>query len=219
MLSYFEEGGGGVVTHVKNLVTRITKHSDIDLHIVTIGGNKNRVINQYGATIHFIKEVNIRAAQYVYYPLLLRKKILEINPDIIHVQGVGTSYSVALMLIKEYPTVLTLHGNIIVELKYRLTSSLKIFIKIKIDGCLERQLLKRVSHVIVLSPAFKEHVSILSDSKIHIIPNGINVAHIQNIQPFSYTKHHSILFVGRLEKGKRCRHAVKSNSPYQKINT
>ena len=203
MLTYFEEEGGGVVTHAENLIKRIAKYPDFELHIITIGSDISRIANQHGATIHFIKEANILAAQYFYYPMLLRKKILEINPDIIHVQGVSTSYSIALALTKKYPIIVTMHGNIVEELTYRGLSSLNLRIKTKIDSYLERQLLKRASSIIIPYPLLKKHLRELSncfDSMIHYIPNGLDMEAIQIAGHYKYFEHPCILYVGRLER-------------------
>jgi glycosyltransferase involved in cell wall biosynthesis len=198
MLTYLGEESG-VYTHVKNIATRISKVSNVELHIIAIG-DEDIIINKFGATVHFIKKKGVRGATYFYYPLLFRKKILAINPDIIHVQGYMRHYYIALALMKKYPTILTLHANISEELKYRLSPSLKQYISQKIEPYLEKRLLKKAERVIVPSPHMKEYFGAVKDG-IRVIPNGVDFEEIQNrgqvkgdiIRP-------AVLFTGRLEK-------------------
>ena len=198
MLTYLGEESG-VYTHVKKIAIRISKLPDVDLHIIAID-DKNIITNRFGAAVHFIKRKDVRGATYFYYPLLFRKKILSIHPDIIHVQGYARYYSIALALMKKYPMILTLHANISEELGYRLSPSLKQYISLKIEPYLEKRLLKKAERVIVPSPHMKEYFGALKN-KIDVIPNGVDFEEIQNsgrvkediIRP-------AILFMGRLEK-------------------
>jgi hypothetical protein len=155
MLTYLGEESG-VYTHVKNIAARISKLPNVELHIIALG-SEDAVISRFGATVHIIKKINVRGATYFYYPLLFRKKLLSIDPDIIHVQGYARYYYLSLLLVKNCHTILTLHANIPEELKYRLPPSLKRVISLKIDPYLERRLLKKVDSIIIPSPHMKEY--------------------------------------------------------------
>ena len=200
MLAYLGEESG-VYTHAKNMAARISKLSDVELHIIALG-DEGIMMSRFGATVHILKKVNVRGATYFYYPLLFRKEILSINPDIIHVQGYTRYHYLALTLVKNCHVILTLHANMSEELKYRLPPSLKQAISLKIDPYLERRLLKKADRVIVPSPHMKEYYGDIG-TNIHVIPNGVDFEEIKNIcQLEKNIMHPSIFFIGRLEKMK-----------------
>lgn len=210
MLTYLGEESG-VYTHAKNIATQITKSPDVDLHIISIG-DENIITNQFGATIHFIKRANFRGATYFYYPLLFKKKIIEINPDIVHIQGYARYYYIAVSLLKRYPFILTLHSNLTEELEYRLPQSLKRYVSLKTEPYLEKRLVRKAEQVIVPSPHMVEFHVDMKD-KMCVIPNGVAVEKIQNsVLMQRDMAHPSILFVGRLEKIKGVDILIKSIS-------
>ena len=210
MLTYLGEDSG-VCTHAKNIAPQITKNPDVDLHIIAIG-DENIITNKFGATVHFIKRVNFRGATFFHYPFAFRKKIKEINPDIIHVQGYARYYYIAVALLRKYPFILTLHSNLSEELEYRLPPSLKKYVSLKIEPYLEKRLVRKAEQIIVPSPHMKEYHAGMKD-KVLVIPNGIDFEEIQNSsRAEADLTHPAILFVGRLEKIKGVGILIKSIS-------
>ena len=192
---------GGVYTHIKNIAIRISRFHNVELHIIVLS-EKDCTEKLFGSTVHFIKREYFRAANYFYNPTLIKNKILEIDPDIVHVHQAFNYHSIAVCaLTRKYPLIVTIHQGMADEIKNRLSPSLRRYIKLKINPYLEKRMLKRASHIIVLSPHVKEYFSDLK-SKITVIPNGVDFEEIQNSGQKRDIAHPSIFFAGRLEKVK-----------------
>lgn len=200
LVTYFGEEGG-VYTHVKNIALRTSRFHNIEVHIIVLS-EKECTEKLFGSTVHFIKGGTFIAANYFYNPTLIKNKILEIDPDIIHVHQAFNYHSIAVCaLTRKYPLIVTIHQGMADEIKHRLSPSLRRYIKLKINPYLEKRLLKRASQIIVLSPHVKGYFSDFQ-SKMTVIPNGVDFEEIQNSGQKSDIAHHSIFFAGRLEKVK-----------------
>lgn len=191
---------GGIDTYLRNICSEFRKLSSrIEIHIVTIGEDNWR-LNQNGIIIHFIKKTNIKTCKYHYYPWLIRKKILEIDPDVIHIQATFLPHNsiAVLSLVKRYPVILTVHGILAIEMQY-MPRSLKLIVKKELDLYLEKLLLKKVPHIIVGSPAVKKLLSDITNSNIYVVPNGVDIECIKKV-PSRELKHPCLFFAGRLQK-------------------
>src|SRR3972149_458891 len=156
MLTYLGKEGG-VYTHIKNLASRISKFPDIELHIIGLN-EKDYIEDQSGYKVHFIKKRNSIGANYLYNPILIKKIIAEINPDIVHVHQAFNYHSIACMLHKSGGTVLTIHQVISDEIQRRLPQSTKRYIKLKINNYLEKWLLEKASCVIAPNPLISDYL-------------------------------------------------------------
>ena len=188
---------GGVTIHIKKLTKYLARRDDVELHLLTVG-TKNEEIKKDIFNVHVIKK-------RIPYPFSipsviwrLRRKILEINPDIVHAQGTIVSYSTAAALVRnKYPVLLTVHGTATRDIKYYSGLTFVLFKLVHKPN--ERYVVSKIPNIIIVAPQVKDIISGMTDSKIHIIPNGVDFEDVQNIQPKS-TEHPSILFVGRLAK-------------------
>ena len=199
MLTYWGDKGG-VYMHVMNIAERVSKLPDVELHIVALSAD-SRKHELFGCTTHFLKRVRGRGANYFYNPRLIKNKILEINPDLVHIHTTFASHAIAsLMLPKKYPTIVTVHQCIKSDIKSRLHPSIRQHIKLIIDPYLEKRLLEKAEHIVVPSPHLEEYYSALKN-KISVIPNGVNLEEIRNSSWVNENlMHPSILFMGRLER-------------------
>lgn len=200
ILTYWGDKGG-VYIHVMNIATRVSKLPDVDLHIVALS-EKSCTDELFGGTAHFLKRAKSAGANYFYNPFLIRNKIMEIDPDLIHIHTTINSQAIAaLMLPKRYPIIVTIHQSIEDDIRNRLPPSTRRRIKLKIEPYLEKQLLKRASQTIVPYPLLGEHVNgMIQKDKIRYIPNGVDTANIQNLNTHTQLEHPCILYVGRLVK-------------------
>ena len=199
MLTYWGDKGG-VYTHVMNIATRVSKLPDVDLYIVALS-EKSCTGELFGGTAHFLKKAKSTGANYFCNPFLIRNKIMEIDPDLIHIHTTFNSHAIAaLILPKKYPIIVTIHQSIGDDIRNRLPPSARRRIKLKIEPYLEKRLLKKAECIITPSPHMKEYYSTVKN-KISVVPNGIDFGEIENSDYVETdTLHPSILFMGRLEK-------------------
>ena len=216
--SDFKEGPWGVYNHVKNLSIALSR-KHIDVHIVGIGDKMNAAKRkrlmpgeEFGFSLHLIKDIDRTLfgkimtwvfTQYFYYPLLILKKILELKPDIVHIHGNHPPYPIIGVLIRKFfkkiPVIFTVHGIYEMETRYEKP---RTGIKRKVNKYFIDKVLAYVPYIIVVSSPLKPLITKKTNSKIYMIPNGINLREIQNAEICNHikVKHPSVLFIGRLER-------------------
>lgn len=186
----------GVPTHINKLTEHLSRRDDIELHIITVG-NKNQSIQKDNLNIHKVKKCFLYLFSFPTSILLLRRKMMKINPDIVHAQVTTAPYStVAALVRKKYPVLLTVHGTATKDIKY-LSGFAFILFKLAHKPN-ERYVVSKIPNLIIVAPQVKDIIDGMTNSKIHVIPNGIEFADIQNIEPKSI-EHPSILYLGRLD--------------------
>lgn len=198
---YFHKKGG-VVMHTQQLVNHLSKRPDMDLHLVTFG-NKNQVTKNNGFTIHTIKKIiNIPDIFLIPQLLSIKRKIIEIDPDIVHAQGTFTPYSTAAALLsRKYPTILTVHGISSIEVKFK--KGLDYLFHRLFTVLNEKYVISKIKNIITVSPHAKEILEKRSDSNIYVISNGIVLIDLEKSSLNNKIQPSSILFFGvlRREKG------------------
>ena len=218
IVSDFKEGPWGVYNHVKNLSIALSR-KHIDVHIVGIGDKMNAAKRkrlmpgeEFGFSLHLIKDIDRTLfgkimtwvfTQYFYYPLLILKKILELKPDIVHIHGNHPPYPIIGVLIRKFfkkiPVIFTVHGIYEMETRYEKP---RTGVKRRVNKYFIDKVLAYVPYIIVVSSPLKPLITKKTNSKIYMIPNGINLREIQNAEICNHikVKHPSVLFIGRLER-------------------
>ena len=189
-----------IAIHTNKLTNCMSHMENIELHIITIG-NKNMQFKEGNSNVHVIKKST-------YYPLhipsavwYLKRKIMEIYPDVVHAQGTSTPYSTTAALVcKEYPTLLSVRGIVAKELKFY--TGLNFIFGASIERANEKYVLSKIPNIIVTSPHSNDVIRNMTNSKIYVIPNGIDFDEIQKIRAEDQLKHPAILFVGTYGKVK-----------------
>jgi glycosyltransferase involved in cell wall biosynthesis len=191
----------GVSMHINRITKHLSQRDDIELHLITIG-NEKKQLRKGNLIIHIIKKIaKLPESLLIFQTMSLKHKIIEINPDIVHAQGTHPPYSTAAALVRnKYPTILTVHGIVAKELKFR--RGISFIFGVILPKPNERYVLSKVPDIVVCSPQMKGLVRNMTNTKIYVIPNGIDFEDIRNIQPHKLIEHPSILYVGRLSKVK-----------------
>lgn len=200
MLGPYLEKHNSLAIHVNKVANCLSRLEEIELHIITIG-DKNMQFREDNSNVHMIKKST-------YYPLYipsavmrLKRKIKEIDPDIVHAQGTFTPYSTTAALVcKEYPILLSVRGIFIKELKY--WRGLQFIFSTTIEKTNEKYVLSKIPNIIVTSPHSKDVIRNITNSNIYVVPNGVDFEKIQKIRAEDILKHPAILFVGGLGKVK-----------------
>jgi len=185
---------GGVETHFLQLARHIALSNDVESHIVTLGDN-NKQFEKSNIQYHIIKKSSFRLFR-ILDMIKLRKEILKINPDLVHAQATSIIYSPVAVLIRGgYPMLLTVHG--LMKESVRFERGLHRFMSKLIRIPIEKYTISKIKNIIVCSPAMESLVSNMTNSKIYVIPNGINLEDADDIQLLELN-HPSILFMGVL---------------------
>lgn len=194
---------GGAFTVANNLINKMLKLKySLDIHVVSFG-NENKLVHKDGYKIHFIKNLDFPTARYWYRPNLLKNKIVEINPDLIHLNHTYPPYSFITQL--PIPCIITVHGLTSLRVKRVYTKNsrllLKTFFKFKMfEPYFEKKALQSATSIIPVSLWMKSQIDdiIGLDSKTVFIPNGIDYEKYCANESSDNLIHPSILFVGRL---------------------
>ncbi|MBT9145304.1 MAG: Spore coat protein SA [candidate division WS2 bacterium] len=183
----------------------LSHREDIELHIITIGEGSGQ-IKKDNLIIHTIKKGRIVSIPF-FHPLLLWKikcKTMEINPDIVHAISTGFFYStVAAFLRDRYPVVLTAYGIVAKEREYYKEEYKKIYQHIFSVFHLinERYVLSKIPNIVVDSASIKNLISKWTESKIYVVPAGIEYDKIEEIQSHTLLNEKpDIFFVNNLQK-------------------
>jgi len=193
---------GGVQVHTVNLVRNLAKMNDLEIYVISFG-EASEVYFEGRAKIVSMKNRRI----YRFLPILSMIKVAievdRIKPDIIHIQG---SYRVPYLLYvlllapRRYKKLMTIHGIVGIETQFdEKTSTIGKFL----GTLLEKIAIARIPNLIVCSPAVKALLNEYqkTDSRFHVIPNGIEFEDTQTIKNVEL-HHPNVIFIGRLTRVK-----------------
>ncbi len=201
MLAPYSAGdiiGGGAERHIKCVINSLKIYNNLDIHIISItkGIKNDSVLKIEGVTIHQIKAAKLpmTIAGITIYPIKILREVKKIKPDLIHGQMIGAPYGLATgLLSKKYPTILTVHT--LIKQTSKTTKSFLGKIHDVLWRFLEKWELKRIPHIIVVSPHLKDELENDGARNVSVIPNGIDASWF-DIPDKSITGR--ILFVGRV---------------------
>lgn len=203
--------GGGVVRHIKSIVNKLRNYNNLEIHIISISKEikKDSVLKENGVIIHKIKasKLPMSVAGITIYPIKMLREAGKINPDLIHGQMIGAPYGLAAgILSNKYPTILTVHTIVKQTAK---TNRSSFFGKVHdtLWRFLEKWELKRIQHLIVVSPHLKDELKKEGARNVYVIPNGVD-ANWFGVPDKSITGR--ILFVGRIIPVKGLENLIKS---------
>ena len=189
----------GVAMHTKKILEFLSHRADIELHLITFG-NENTQFIKGGLNVHMIKKIKPLIGAFLIPQIMpLKRKINGIKPDLVHAQGSFVPYSTTAALLRnKYPTLLTVHGIAAKEIKFK--KGINFIFNILFQKPNERYVVSKIPNIIAVSSQAKNVISEMTQSKIHVIPNGIDFEDIQKVQPHKSIEHPIILFIGNLEK-------------------
>lgn len=195
---------GGVAVHVENLIKHVSNFKDLTLILLTFGEESLTYVKD-GIQVVVVKKMKygkfLFPLQIFYDALRLGTVIKKINPDLIHIQSTVPTFSFfGINAAKQYPVIITLHGYFKEESRFH-TGVEKLF-NVLFSTPLEHWALQRIPYIITVCPQLQETLQQFSSSAIVTIPNGIDLAQIQAIQPFTPFTNPTVFYVGMLNKRK-----------------
>ena len=197
----------GSTIYEDKLTYHLSHIKDIELHIIAVG-KENKQFKRDNLILHTIKErKNFRILFLLSLIQNVKRKIAEIDPDVVHAISAGYHYSLAAVFLRDkYPTVLTAYGITAKQIKYyreeyKKIQKIRTYILSPIHIIKERYVLSKIPNIIVDSASIKNIVSKWTKSKICVVPAGIEYDEIQKIQSqILLNEKPDIFFVNNLKK-------------------
>jgi glycosyltransferase involved in cell wall biosynthesis len=229
MIGGFSESGG-IKTHIQMLSKSLLAEKDVSIHIIAPSTEEYDVIED-GIFVHFIQFKSMTNLEHLFnnFRYMLPKyrytksikaiiyKIIEINPDIVHVHGTYLPFSMVLILIKkliDYPVILTVHASMQQEINSTSVFPKKQYIYLKLIPLFYymKKSFDVADKIIVVSEPIKTSITSWTKNKdkISVIPNGVNLNEFDSSRGTENIRHPSILFLGRLVKVKGCDILIRS---------
>lgn len=213
--------GGGTQAVTVYLLNGLRQIDGLDIHVVSCRDEieKERTVNADGMTIHYIPTVkrfgNISLGVVERYRI--KKKIREIDPDIVHAQNYPNNGYSALQ--SGYPAVMTVHGISFKEAN--LKTGLINWIRKYPVRYIEKACLKKAFRIICISPYVKEMYGTSTQARLYSIENPIDDKYfeIKNREVQG-----RILFIGHISERKnildllKTVNSVKRKMPGIKLN-
>lgn len=198
-----EDLKGGVAVHTKQLVKSMGKIEDerIEFHVISFG-KRSQIFQEGKVQIKIIKSHKIFYICPFLAILKLEREVKKIDPRIIHVQGSNLSpyllYS--LLFRSNSKKIITVHGLVQVESRYN--KHYKLSIWKYFCTLVEKYAINNISEIIVCSPQMENLLRSMTNSDIHVIPNGIDTKHLNTFEINSSITRPSIFFIGMLRQVK-----------------
>lgn len=192
--------GSGI--YVAKLMYHLSRIKNLDIHIITIG-KENKQFKDDNLTIHTMKKRRFFSIPFFHPPLLwkIKREVMGINPDVVHAISSGLLYSTGVAFIRDkYPTVLTAYSIVAKERKYYREDYKK---NQKILACItslipilnERYVISKIPNIAVDSLSIKNLVSMWTQSKIYVVPAGIEYEEIKTMQSGTLLNESSDIFI------------------------
>lgn len=197
----------GSTIYEDKLTYHLSHIKDIELHIIAVG-KENKQFKRDNLILHTIKErKNFRILFLLSLIQNMKRKIAEIDPDVVHAISTGYHYSLAAVFLRDkYPVLLTAYGITAKQIKYyreeyKKIQKIRTYILSPIHIIKERYVLSKIPNIIVDSASIKNIVSKWTKSKICVVPAGIEYDEIQKIQSqILLNEKPDIFFVNNLKK-------------------
>jgi len=192
----------GAWEYINKLLRYLSYRDDIELHVVTFG-NETKQFKAGNLNIHMVKKIIRRPGPLtILQTLSLKRKIEEINPDIINLYGAASSaaYWMAAALIKnKYPFALTVVGIWSKDIKYISKKPIPFLIFL-IEVMVRKYVIPRVPNIIAQTSSTKGLISRMADAKIYVVSGGVEFEQIQQIPPADLDETPDIFVVAGLER-------------------
>ena len=191
----------GGIEYTRHLVKYLSRRDDVELHILTLAKNIHYEKDDIELlTLHRIEKPFGYPLSFPLANLYLRHEIERIHPDIVHAIGAGAIYSPAAASVRhEYPTILTAFSFGVRGIKF--SSRIQGIKYLLVGKRNEKYALSKIPNIILASANNRKIISGVTNSKIYIVPYGVEFQEIQRIVP-CLDENPDALFIGRLAKEK-----------------
>jgi glycosyltransferase involved in cell wall biosynthesis len=171
----------GSLVHVDKLTQAISVMDGVEIYVITVG-NKKEEFKKDRVNVHVVNKICLLIP--FLFPITvwsMIRIIKRIHPDVVHALGSFPHTTIAAFLRNEYPTLLTVFSLDIKELSFE-KNTIGLLKKVLFGIPNERYVIPRIPHIIVQSRFTERLVRKWTNSKIYIVPEGIESEKNQQIQ-------------------------------------
>jgi glycosyltransferase involved in cell wall biosynthesis len=194
--NFFEHPASWVV----NLINEFSENNETELHVISeslnIKESRDFVCNNI--FYHFIKSPKTfnLSTLYIFNVKRIRKKIHEINPDLIHVHGFEGPQALSVIGVN-IPVIISIQGVLHEYVKFLKKSNIKISLRLKLLSILERFTVKRLYNFGYRTDFDKNYLKNQNDkAELYYLPEAINKIYFK--ANLTYEK--NIVFLGTLNE-------------------
>lgn len=184
----------GSLVHVDKLTQFISVMDGMEVHVITLG-NKNEQFKRGNVNVHVVNKV------WLFIPFLfpitlwsMKRMIKRIHPDVVHASGTFPSTTLAALLRNKYPTLITVFSLSAKELRWE-KNAIRILRKVLASIPNERYVIPRIPHIIVQSHFTADLIKERTKSKIHIVPEGIELKKTPQFQSHTLLSESPDIFI------------------------
>lgn len=179
----------GNAIYVSELIARLLRRDDLDLHVITIG-DTTETIRQDGLTVHLIRKGGLLSVPY-FHPLIFRemqRTVGALKPDLVHALSTHYPYSTLAALLRDrYPTLVTAFGVLSREIPYYRTDMtpfhrLLSYVFHSLFILNERYVLSSVPDIVVDTESIQEMIH-ADQAAVHVVPAGLDLRKVQSMPP------------------------------------
>lgn len=164
---------GGVEAVIRSLATELALLPDLDLHILTCvrGAHEAREIEYQGVTLHYLPGQRAlgNLTRHLADRRALGRALDRLQPDLVH--GHGTDAYSAAVVDTAWPQVVTVHGILYKEVQ--LYRGLKGAVRRRALIDLERRVLRRSRHILVIARYVQDAIAPWTQATFHQVANPV----------------------------------------------
>lgn len=208
---------GGIERHCEELYTRLANRKELDITVIVLEGYCNKSIKNWkNVRFKYIKGVNSKSLEKLYYGLKASLYAIVKRPDVVHFHGLNSALYIPLVKLFNLKVVFTLHSRDYLYPKWGIFGRLILKVSEKAALVSDR--------TIAVSELINNHLKRYTDKSI-VIHNGVNIEHPEVskeeeqffLNKYGLRKNNYILFVGRFTEEKAIEDLI--NAYYQMDNS
>jgi len=165
---------GGVEAVIRNLATELARLPGLDVHILTCvrGARAARETSYRGVALHYLPGQRSLGNATLHFAdrRTLGRALAGLAPDIVH--GHGTDAYSAAVVDTRWPQVVTVHGILYKEVQ--LYRGVKGAVRRRALANLERRVLRRSRHILVIAGYVQEAIAHLTRARFHRVANPVS---------------------------------------------
>jgi len=165
---------GGVEAVIRNLATELARVPGLDVHILTCvrGATATRETGYRSVTLHYLpgQPALGNLTRHLRDRRALGRALARLRPDIVH--GHGTDAYSAAVVDTSWPQVVTVHGILYKEV--RLYRGLPGAVRRQALASLERRVLRRSRHILVIADYVRDAIAHLTRARFHRVANPVD---------------------------------------------
>jgi glycosyltransferase involved in cell wall biosynthesis len=171
----------GSLIHARDLAHHLSEINGMEVHVIA-PGKKDEQLSSGNVILHILNHNWFNNPFFIPFTLRTVKRIInEIGPDVIHAMRGYPYCTLAVLLKRKLPVVMSVFSLSQSELQFD-KNPVWILLRLLLFIPNERYSIPRIPHIIVQSRLMEDLVRRQTRSEIHIVPEGIELEKLQQYQ-------------------------------------